>query len=99
MPKHPCIEFSLCALAIVGPIAVIFCRFRFHKRIEKNGSVETRPLGIGVRVIQLIALLVLAPVIGILGLEGVLNGEGTGALLGAMVGFALGGIPNPVPKR
>ena len=39
------------------------------------------------RMIQLIAILILAPLIAILGLEGSLSGEGTGTLLGTIVGL------------
>ena len=98
MPKHPWIEFPLCAFAVVGPLAVVVLRLTIKKRIEKNdGSIEIRPFGIGVRMIQLVAVLILAPLIAVLSLEGTLSGEGTGTLLGAIVGYALGGITSPVP--
>lgn len=100
MPRHPWIEFPLCLLAIAGPLIVILCRFLIKKEtVQKDGAVEKRSWGIGVRVIQLIAVLILVPAVSILGLEGVLSGEGTGTLLGAVVGYALGGITSPVPKR
>ena len=60
--------------------------------------MEHRAWGIGVRMIQLIAVLILAPLITVLGLESILSAEGTGTLLGTIVGYALGGITSPVPK-
>ena len=47
----------------------------------------------------LIALLILVPVIAILGLESSLAAEATGALLGTVVGYALGGIIAAVPRN
>lgn len=100
MPKHPWIEFPLCGLAIVGPLLVIYCRLKVTRTITgPDGKTEERPWGIGVRMIQLIAVLILAPIVAVLGLEGVLTGEGTGTLMGAIVGYALGGIAAPVPRR
>ena len=94
------IEGSLCVVAIVGPLLVISARLYLKKRITKpDGTVEERAWGIGVRMIQLIAILLLIPVIVILGLEEVLSKEGIGTLLGTIVGYALGGIVNPVPKE
>ena len=98
MPRHPWIEYPLCVLAVVGPFVVIILRLVVKKSVKKtNGTVEERPAGIGVRMIQLIALLILVPTIAVLGFEGILTGEGTGALLGVIVGYALGGIANRVP--
>jgi hypothetical protein len=69
------------------------------KRDEKGIVTQEGPRGIGVRMIQLIALLVLIPIIAVLAIEGYLSGEGTGTLFGAIVGYALGGITAPVPKE
>jgi hypothetical protein len=99
LPKYPWIEFPLCLLAIVGPLYVIRCRFKYGKKTTKPGGTTVEPWGIGVRVIQLIAIFILVPVIAILALEGILSGEGTGTLMGAIVGYALGGITAAVPKR
>ncbi|MGH9431277.1 MAG: hypothetical protein ACRD3T_07015 [Terriglobia bacterium] len=49
--------------------------------------------------IQLIAVLILVRVIAILAIEGYLTGEGTGTIMGAIAGYALGGITAAVPKR
>lgn len=87
-------------LAVLGPLLVMTLRLVMKKEETKtDGTVVKRPIGIGVREIQLTALLVLAPTIAILGFECILNGEGTGALLGAIVGFALSGITSAVPRR
>jgi hypothetical protein len=99
MPTYPWIEFPLCGLTVVGPVLVIYCRLKVKRIVNRNGTTEERPWGIGVRMIQLIAVLILAPLIAILALEGKLSGEGTGTLLGAVVGYALGGIAGPVPKE
>ena len=92
MPQHPWIEFPLLILAVGGPIIVLLCR------LSRCGGTE-EPKGIGVRMIQLIAVLILVPVIAVLALEGSLTGEGVGTLLGAVVGYALGGITASVPKK
>ena len=77
MPKHPWIEFPLCFLAVVGPVVMILCRCLIKKEIRHtDGSIEKRPWGIGVRMIQLVAILILGPVVAVLGLEGTLSGEG-----------------------
>lgn len=48
--------------------------------------------GIGVRVIQLLAVVLLIPSLVVLSLAGSLNGEATASLLGAVVGYVLSGI-------
>lgn len=99
MPKYPWIEFPLLVLAIVGPLLVVWFRLKIICETTENGKSTKKPKGIGVRMIQLIALLVLVPAIVILALECRLTGEGTGTILGAIVGYALGGITAAVPKR
>jgi hypothetical protein len=100
MPKHPWIEYPLCVLALLGPFVVIILRLIIKKQIRRtDGTIEKHPFGIGVRVIQLIAVLILVPTIAVLGFEGILTGEGTGTLMGAIVGYVLGGITAPVPNE
>jgi len=100
MPKHAWIEYPLCALALLGPFVVIILRLTIRKQVRKlDGTVEMQPFGIGVRVIQLIAVLILVPTIAVLGFEGILTGEGIGTLMGAIVGYVLGGITAPVPNE
>jgi hypothetical protein len=100
MLKHPYLEYPLCVLAVISPLVVVVLRLLVRKEERKpDGMIITRPLGIGVRLIQLTAVLTLVPTIAVLGLEGVLNGEGVGALLGAIVGYALAGISEPVPDN
>jgi hypothetical protein len=98
MPKHPWIEFPLLALASVGTIVVLLCRLLVSVRTQKDGQTVDGPRGIGVRMIQLISVLILVPVIAVLAFEGYLTGEGTGTIMGAIVGYALGGITAGVPK-
>jgi hypothetical protein len=102
MLKYPWIEYPLIVLAVLGPLLVMTLRFVVKKEETKtDGGIVTvvkRPLGIGVREIQLIALLILVPAIAILSFECKLSGEGTGTLLGAIVGYVLSGITSPVPR-
>lgn len=67
------------------------------KTTDADGTVQEGPFGIGVRMIQLVAVLILVPAIAVLGFESALSGEATGTLMGAIVGYALGGITAPVP--
>jgi hypothetical protein len=88
MPTYPWIEFPLCVLAVVGPGVVITFRLCAKKRIEKpDGTIEVRPCGIGVRMIQLIAVLALVPIIAILGLEKILSGRRNGEVDGCPCGL------------
>jgi hypothetical protein len=99
MLKYPWVEIPLLVLAVVGPLLIVWLRLRIMCETTENGKTTKEPKGIGVRMIQLIALLVLVPAIVILALECRLSGEGTGTILGAIVGYALGGITAAVPKR
>jgi|SRR5690242_13910648 hypothetical protein len=99
MPTFPWIEFPLSGLAVVGPLLLTWWRFHYRKTTtKKDGSTEDRPMGIGVRIIQLIGLFLIVPLVAILSLEGKLSGEGTGTILGAVVGYALSGIREPIPS-
>jgi hypothetical protein len=75
-----------------GPAYILWGRFR------KRDPSDDSPRGLGVRVIQLIGLLLLVPMIGILTLEGKLGGDVTAALLGVAAGYTLSGIEKPVPS-
>ena len=93
MPKHPWIEIPLSILALLGALMVIYARlFKPIKTTDKDGKVREGPRGIGARMLQLIALVILVPVIAILALEGTLSMELTGTLLGGIAGYALSGI-------
>lgn len=50
--------------------------------------------GIGARVIQFACISFLIPSILILSIEGILNGETVGTLLGGLAGYVLSGISN-----
>jgi hypothetical protein len=69
---------SIMMLVIVG----ILVRAIFFKK------------GIGARVIQFACISFLIPAILILSIEGILNGETVGTLLGGVAGYVLSGISN-----
>jgi hypothetical protein len=93
MPKYPWIEIPLCSLAVAGALLVVVGRlFVKTKTTDKEGKIREGARGIGARMLQLIALLVLIPVIAVLALEGTLSMELTGTLLGGIAGYALSGI-------
>jgi hypothetical protein len=93
MPKYPWIQIPLCVLVVVGPLMVVYARlFKPVKTTDKEGKIREGPRGIGARMLQLIAMLVLPPLIVLLALEGTLSMELTGTLLGGIAGYALSGI-------
>ncbi len=55
--------------------------------------------GIGVRVIQFLAVCFVVPAVLILSLERHLSNETTAALLGALIGYLLSGISENDPER
>jgi predicted transporter len=73
------IEIIAC-LIMVGGLAGIFI-----ERIWRNR-------GIDVRVIQFLTIVLIIPVILILALEDILNGQTTAALIGIVIGYILSGI-------
>jgi uncharacterized membrane protein len=73
------IEIIAC-LIMVGGLARIFI-----ERIWRNR-------GIDVRVIQFLTIVLIIPVILILALEDILNGQTTAALIGTVIGYILSGI-------
>ena len=48
--------------------------------------------GIGVRIIQFLAVVLVVPIVFVLALEKILSSETVGTLLGAVVGYILSGI-------
>ena len=72
-------------IIMIGGVAGVF--------VERMRSGK----GIGVRVIQLLSVVLVVPVVLILALEGVLGGETVGTLLGAIVGYILSGIGKDEP--
>lgn len=58
-----------------------------------------RKRGIGVRVIQLLTVILVLPVVLILALEGILKGETVATLIGAVVGYILSGIGKDEPNK
>ena len=79
------VEIAL-TLIMVGGIYGIFAE---RKRAGR---------GIGVRIIQFSAVLLVVPAIVILALEGVLESEVVGTLLGAVLGYVLSGIGKDEPS-
>lgn len=73
------VEIVACVVMIAGLLGVFIERYRTKR-------------GIGVRVIQFLTVTLVLPTILILSLEGVLNGQTTATLIGAVVGYILSGI-------
>ena len=73
------IELIAASIMIVGVFGVFYDRIK-HKK------------GIGVRVIQFLAVVFVVPAILILALERVLSTESTATLLGTIIGYVLSGI-------
>lgn len=70
------IEIALALVPLIGiPLAL-------------QNRIKTKK-GIGKRFIQLLSVLTLVPLIGILGIEGIIEGQLLGGLLGAIVGYTL----------
>jgi hypothetical protein len=86
------IEWGLALVMLGGPGFVLWGRFR---RREED---DTSPRGLGVRLIQLVGLLLIVPLIGILMLECKMSNEAGTALIGVAIGYALSGIERPVPS-
>ncbi len=93
MPPISFVEIALALAMVAIPSLIIWGR---NKARDKE---DDSPRGFGVRVIQLLALFLLVPMIGILTLEGKISGETAGALFGVAVGYTLSGIGNPVPSK
>lgn len=67
---------EICAVVIMfGGTAAVFAERFIHKK------------SIGTRIIQFLAVLLIAPIIFILALEGILNTETVAALLGSLIGY------------
>ena len=78
--KH-IIELALVAIMVLGLIALFINRWQLKK-------------GLGARIIQFTGVLLVVPLIGILALEGVLEAQTTGTVIGALLGYLLSGISN-----
>ena len=55
--------------------------------------------GIGARTIQVLGVLLIIPLIGILSLHSVLEGQTTATLIGALTGYLLSGVGSYEPKK
>jgi len=87
------IEVPLVVVMVAGPAIILYHRLRDRK------AGGDSPKGIGARVIQLIALLLLVPVVAILGLECKLGSEGIGTTLGVIIGYTLSGVSKALPSK
>lgn len=79
---HSILELGAGAFAVIA--AAMLLR-HYMTRVDKDG----KPMGIGIRSIQMVIAVLVAPVVLILALEHVINGETTGTLLGTLLGFIL----------
>ena len=75
------IELGLGLIMIAGIVGLFINRYTSGK-------------GIGARTIQFTGVLLVVPLIGILALEGVLEPQTTGTVIGALLGYLLSGISN-----
>jgi hypothetical protein len=75
-----CIELTAVAMWPLGFGAIIFERLMSGK------------YGLGARIIQLCAVVMLFPAILILGLERILDAATIGTLIGGLVGYVLSGV-------
>jgi hypothetical protein len=73
------VQLGMLLLMLVGLVGILHNRLKLDK-------------GIGVRAIQFLAVVEVLPAIVILSLEGILEGQTTGTLLGAVIGYVLSGI-------
>jgi hypothetical protein len=61
--------------------------------------VQSGKTGLGARIIQLSAVIMLVPAIVILGLEGIFDSATLGTLIGGLVGYVLSGVGQYQPSR
>ena len=73
------IEIGLILIMLFGVLCLFYNR-------HKTGK------GLGARVIQFTGVLLVVPLIGILALEGKLEAQTTGTVIGALLGYLLSGI-------
>jgi hypothetical protein len=92
MPKNPWIELPLCGLAVFGAVIVLFGRLYVKQKTTKDGVVKEAPRGIGVRMIQLLTLIIILPLVGILALEGALSAGEAGTIIASIAGYGLASI-------
>lgn len=92
----PLLEVAILLVPLVCCPLILYMRLKYERTAENK---IVKPKGIGVRLIQLMAVLVIIPIAGVLSLEDKLTPEGAGILFGAMAGFALAGVRDPVPRQ
>ena len=79
MQTKEIIELVLVGIMVVSLIGLFINRAHLKK-------------GIGARIIQFTGVSLVVPLIGILALEGVLQAQTTGTVIGALLGYLLSGI-------
>ena len=85
MQNFKWLEGALIILMILGPA------YTLYKRLNQTKQ-DGNPMGLGQRVIQLVALFILVPAIVILALESILPKDALVSLLGTIVGYSLSGL-------
>jgi|SRR6266853_1063043 len=86
------IEWGLAVVMLAGPGFVLWGRLR------PRAKDDSSPRGLGVRLIQLVGLLLIVPLIGILMLESKMSNGVGAALIGVAIGYVLSGVERPVPS-
>lgn len=83
------IEIPLLFLMIAGPF------YTLYKRLNQK-KADGSWMGLGQRVIQLVALFILVPAIIVLSVENILPKDALVTLLGTIVGYSLSGLTKDV---
>ncbi len=79
---HGLLELGFGAYAV---LAGGFLLRHYMTRLDKDG----KPMGIGLRAIQMVVAVLVAPIVLILALEGGISQECAGILIGTLLGFIL----------
>jgi hypothetical protein len=84
--QHGLLDAALIGVMVIGVLGTLYHRLKME-------------LGIGDRAIQLVAICLVIPTVLILGLEGKIKEDSMGTIVGAMIGYALGSLGNPDPRK
>jgi len=85
IPKNAWLEVPLVVIMMFGTAYTLYKRLNMKK-------ADGNPMGLGRRVHEMVALLMLVPIIGVLAVEDILPKEVVGTLLGTIIGYTLSGI-------
>jgi amino acid permease len=86
------IDYPMLIQVIFALTALLGIYLGFRNRITKeseNGASKTTKKGIGKRFIQFVALMLIVPAIVILSMQGIMDKQLMGGLLGTIVGYTL----------